>query len=107
MNLFQTVILDKKTTPVFCLLQTLMQSEGAVACKAFKIVTRIKTLYRNYIAILYRVRNITAITLRMQIQARIGNERNPPSDHSDIPQPGSHCNRRGRIQRQPTQQVRP
>ena len=139
-----------------------MQSEGAVAYKTFKIVTRIKTLYRSYIAILYRVCNhvkleiclfvmnfnsggvfskssvlcggcwlwawqisgyqfsddpqttlstnfhrhnhwplpqtITTITLQIQIQARIGNEENPSSDHSDIPQSGSHCNQRGRIQ---------
>ena len=26
---------------------------------------------------------------------------NPSSDHCDIPQPGSHCNQKGRIQRQP------
>ena len=48
---------QEKTTPGSCLLQTLMQSEGAVAYKTFKIVTRIKTLYRSYIAILYRVCN--------------------------------------------------
>ena len=32
----------------------------------------------------------------------IGNEGNPSSHHCDISQPGTHCNWRGRIQRQPS-----